>query len=222
MKRIVTKLLSTTSNTSSIHLKYRGDIDGLRGLQILALIGFHGFSTIVPGGYVGVDIFFVISGFLISSIIFKSLQKGGFDFLDFYIRRTKRIFPSLITILVAAFSIGWFCLLPDEFKQLGKHIFGGALFIDNFFYWQESGYFDRSVELKPLLHLWSLGIEEQFYLFWPFLLYSAWKRKWNLLAVTLIVVSLSFGLNAYLAFENKAQAFNFYLPFTRLWGILTV
>ena len=220
MKKLVQKLLPHASTSSSIHPKYRGDIDGLRGLQILALIGFHGFSTIVPGGYVGVDIFFVISGFLISSIIFKSLQKGGFDFLDFYIRRTKRIFPSLITILVAAFAIGWFCLLPDEFKQLGKHIFGGALFIDNFFYWQESGYFDRSVELKPLLHLWSLGIEEQFYLFWPFLLYTAWKRKFNLLTVTLVVISLSFGLNAYLAFANKAQAFDFYLPFTRLWGIL--
>ena len=220
MKKIVSQFFSKSSNSTSIHPKYRADIDGLRGLQILALIGFHGFSTIVPGGYVGVDIFFVISGFLISSIIFKSLQKGGFDFLDFYIRRTKRIFPSLITILVAAFAIGWFCLLPDEFKQLGKHIFGGATFIDNFLYWQESGYFDRSVELKPLLHLWSLGIEEQFYLFWPFLLYSAWKRKFNLLAVTLVVISLSFGLSAYLAYFNKAQAFDFYLPFTRLWGIL--
>ena len=92
----------------SNHPTYRSDIDGLRGLQILALIGFHGFSTIVPGGYVGVDIFFVISGFLISSIIFKSLQKGGFDFKDFYVRRTKRIFPSLIVILIAAFTIGWF------------------------------------------------------------------------------------------------------------------
>ena len=220
MKKLVTQFFSQSSNSTAIHPKYRADIDGLRGLQILALIGFHGFSTIVPGGYVGVDIFFVISGFLISSIIFKSLQKGGFDFLDFYIRRTKRIFPSLITILVAAFAIGWFCLLPDEFKQLGKHILGGATFIDNFLYWQESGYFDRSVELKPLLHLWSLGIEEQFYLFWPFLLYSAWKRKYNLLAVTLIVISLSFGLSAYLAYFNKAQAFDFYLPFTRLWGIL--
>lgn len=220
MKKLVSQFLSKSSNSTAIHPKYRADIDGLRGLQILALIGFHGFSTLVPGGYVGVDIFFVISGFLISSIIFKSLQKGGFDFLDFYIRRTKRIFPSLITILVAAFSIGWFCLLPDEFKQLGKHVFGGATFIDNFLYWQESGYFDRSVELKPLLHLWSLGIEEQFYLFWPLLLYFSWKRKFNLLAVTLVVISLSFGLNAYLAYTNMAQAFDFYLPFTRLWGIL--
>jgi len=211
---------SQVKPSTAIHLAYRADIDGLRGLQILALIGFHGFSTIVPGGYVGVDIFFVISGFLISSIIFKSLQKGSFDFKDFYVRRTKRIFPSLIVILIAAFTIGWFVLLPDEFMQLGKHIAGGAIFIDNFLFWRESGYFDRDVELKPLLHLWSLGIEEQFYLFWPITLLFFWKRKINLLYITIAVCIFSLGLSSFLAIIHRSQALDFYLPITRLWGII--
>ena len=198
---------------------YRSDIDGLRGLQILALLGFHGFPTVITGGYVGVSIFFVISGYLISTIIFKSLDRGGFDFIDFYIRRIRRIFPALIVILIAALLIGWFSLLADEYAQLGLYVLGGAGFVDNFVAWQESGYFDNSAELRPLLHLWSLAIEEQFYLFWPFTLYFAWKWKWNLFWVILGVTLLSFALN--IIGITRDPVATFYAPWSRMYEILS-
>ena len=198
---------------------YRSDIDGLRGLQILALVGFHGFPTAVTGGYIGVSIFFVISGYLISTIIFKSLDKGGFDFLDFYIRRVRRIFPSLIVILIAAMAIGWFALFSGEYRQLGEYILGGALFLDNFVALREAGYFDTSSELKPLLHLWSLGIEEQFYIFWPLLAWVSWKNKFNLLTITLLVTGVSFFLNLKGMKVNPIGTF--YAPWTRVWEILS-
>ncbi len=151
----------------SIHPKYRPDIDGLRAIAILSVVGFHAFPEWVKGGFVGVDIFFVISGFLISSIIFGNLEKNTFNYYDFYARRIRRIFPALILVLVASYAAGWYLLLPDEFKQLGKHIAAGAGFVSNLVLWNEAGYFDKASYTKPLLHLWSLGIEEQFYIFWP-------------------------------------------------------
>jgi hypothetical protein len=149
------------------HPKYRADIDGLRAVAVLAVVGFHAFPNLVKGGLVGVDIFFVISGFLISTIIFDSLERNSFSFLEFYSRRIRRIFPALLLVLIASFSFGWFTLLADEYKQLGKHIAAGAGFVSNFVFWNESGYFDNTADTKPLLHLWSLGIEEQFYIVWP-------------------------------------------------------
>ena len=162
------------------HQKYRPDIDGLRAVAVLAVVAFHSFPSWVRGGFIGVDIFFVISGYLISTIIFENLDKGTFSFTEFYARRIKRIFPALLLVLIACFAFGWFALLADEYKQLGKHIAAGAGFISNFTLWNEAGYFDNSAETKPLLHLWSLGIEEQFYIVWPLLLWFAWKRKFNL------------------------------------------
>lgn len=150
------------------HQKYRADIDGLRAIAVLSVIGFHAFG--VCGGFIGVDIFFVISGFLISTILFENLENGTFSFFDFYSRRIKRIFPALIIVLISIFILGWFILLPDEYKQLGKHIASASGFISNFTLWNESGYFDNASSTKPLLHLWSLGIEEQFYIIWPLLL----------------------------------------------------
>lgn len=170
------------------HPKYRPDIDGLRAVAILFVVGFHAFPNWVHGGFIGVDIFFVISGYLISTIIIGSLERDSFSFVEFYIRRINRIFPALLLVLIACFSFGWYALLADEYKQLGKHIAGGAGFISNFLFWNESGYFDNAAETKPLLHLWSLGIEEQFYLAWPLLLWLVWKNKLNLLAVSLVVV----------------------------------
>ena len=108
------------------HPRYRADIDGLRAIAVLSVVGYHAFPNLVKGGFIGVDIFFVISGFLISTIIFTSLQQGNFSFLEFYSRRIKRIFPALIIVLIACFALGWYVLLPDEYKQLGKHIAGGA------------------------------------------------------------------------------------------------
>jgi peptidoglycan/LPS O-acetylase OafA/YrhL len=155
------------------HPKYRADIDGLRAIAVLSVVLFHAFPTLqlsifssltIAGGFIGVDIFFVISGFLISTIIFDNLARGSFSFLEFYSRRIKRIFPALLLVLITCFAFGWFALLADEYKQLGKHIAAGAGFVSNFVLWNESGYFDNSAETKPLLHLWTLGIEEQFYI----------------------------------------------------------
>lgn len=143
-----------------IHPSYRPDIDGLRAIAVLSVVGFHAFPKIFKGGFVGVDIFFVISGFLISTIIFNSLEKNSFSFIEFYSRRIRRIFPSLIVVLIATLVFGYFSLLADEYASLGNHVAGGAGFISNILLWGESGYFDRSSDLKPLLHLWSLGIEE--------------------------------------------------------------
>jgi peptidoglycan/LPS O-acetylase OafA/YrhL len=166
------------SQKNSTH--YRADIDGLRAIAVLFVVGFHAFPLYVKGGFIGVDIFFVISGYLITTIIISSLERNNFSLAEFYSRRIKRIFPALILLLIACFAFGWFALLAIEFQQLGKHISGGAGFVSNFLLWDESGYFDNISATKPLLHLWSLGIEEQFYIFWPFLLLLSWKLRLNL------------------------------------------
>jgi hypothetical protein len=131
---------------------YRPDIDGLRAVAILAVVIFHAFPGSLPGGFAGVDIFFVISGFLISRIIFKGMQQGNFSFSLFYAHRIKRILPALILVLAASYSFGWFTLFPDEFKQLSKHIAASLGFVQNFFLWRETGYFNTATELKPLMH----------------------------------------------------------------------
>jgi peptidoglycan/LPS O-acetylase OafA/YrhL len=178
-----------------LHPKYRPDIDGLRAIAVLSVIAFHAFPNWAVGGFTGVDIFFVISGYLISTIIFDNLDKGTFSFGDFYGRRIKRIFPALLTVLITCYLFGWLTLLADEFKQLGKHLVAGAGFVSNLVLWSEAGYFDNSAETKPLLHLWSLGIEEQFYLIWPILLWLGYKRKFNLLTLTLILAAASLYFN---------------------------
>jgi len=205
-------------NQHLLHPKYRPDIDGLRAIAVLLVVGFHAFPTWVKGGFIGVDVFFVISGFLISSIIYESLDKGEFTFREFYVRRIRRIFPALIVVMTTCFVFGWFSLLTDEFKQLGKHIAGGAAFISNLLLWQESGYFDNSAKTKPLLHLWSLGIEEQFYIIWPLLLWFTWKRKLNFFAVTLAIAIGSFYLNIK-GIKQDAVA-TFYSPYTRFWELM--
>lgn len=198
---------------------YRPDIDGLRAVAVLSVIGFHASSALVPGGYVGVDIFFVISGFLITSIIFRSLEKGDFTFTDFYARRAKRIFPALIVVLSVICLGGWVVLLRDEFQALGKHIAAGAGFISNFALWQESGYFDRTAATKPLLHLWSLGIEEQFYLLWPPFLVWAWKRKAHMLQIVLTAAVISFVFNV-ISVSLRESREMYYLPPVRFWELL--
>lgn len=205
-------------NKHLLHPKYRPDIDGLRAIAVLSVVGFHAFPSWVKGGFIGVDVFFVISGFLISGIIYENLDKGEFTFREFYARRIRRIFPALIVVLSACLVFGWFSLLTDEYKQLGKHIAGGVSFISNFLLWQESGYFDNSAETKPLLHLWSLGIEEQFYIIWPMLLWLTWKRKFNFFAVTLAIAAGSFYLNLSDIKQNPVDTF--YSPLTRFWELM--
>lgn len=198
--------------------EYRADIDGLRAVAVLSVVAFHAFPFQLEGGFVGVDVFFVISGFLISTIIFEGLDTRTFSFRNFYARRIKRIFPALIVVLSACYLFGWFNLLADEYSQLGKHIAAGAGFFPNFIFWREAGYFDNIGITKPLLHLWSLGIEEQFYIVWPLLLYLSWKKKLNLLLVSVVVAAVSFALNVVSVSVDTTAAF--YSPVTRFWELL--
>jgi peptidoglycan/LPS O-acetylase OafA/YrhL len=200
------------------HPKYRPDIDGLRAIAVISVVIYHAFPNLLRGGFIGVDIFFVISGYLISTIIFENLDKGTFSFSDFYSRRIKRIFPALIVVLVAIYAFGWFALLADEYKQLGKHIGAGTIFISNFILWSEIDYFDNAAETKPLLHLWSLGIEEQFYILWPLLLWFAWRQKLNLFTLIIVIASISFYLN--MRDVNNDPSATFFSPHTRFWELL--
>lgn len=201
------------------HPKYRPDIDGLRAVAVLAVVAFHAFPSLMRGGFIGVDVFFVISGYLISTIIFDNLDNGAFSFSEFYARRIKRIFPALLIVLIACLAFGWVYLLADEYKQLGKHIAAGAGFISNFTLWNEAGYFDNSADTKPLLHLWSLAIEEQFYILWPLFLWFAWKRKFNLLTIAILVTTASFMLN--IKGVKQDMVATFYSPQTRFWELLS-
>ena len=201
------------------HPKYRPDIDGLRAIAVMSVVLFHAFPGRLPGGFTGVDVFFIISGYLISTIIYGSLERNTFSFTEFYARRIKRIFPALLLVLVSCYAFGWFTLFADEFGQLGKHIAGGAGFISNFVLWDESGYFDTTSDIKPLLHLWSLGIEEQFYIFWPFILWAAWKVRINTLVTTLIILAASFYLNIINVNAYPTEAF--YFPQSRAWELLS-
>ena len=200
--------------------KYRPDIDGLRAIAVLSVVGFHAFpeSDIFRAGFIGVDIFFVISGFLISSIIYEKFETNSFSFLDFYTRRVLRIFPALLLVLMACFIFGWFALLSTEYKDIGKHIAGATGFISNLLLWQESGYFDVASENKPLLHLWSLGVEEQFYIAWSLILWLAYKARINLLITAIALAAISFYLNIS-GIQNDLSA-TFYSPQTRFWELL--
>ena len=201
------------------HTNYRPDIDGLRAIAVLLVIGFHAFPEWLPAGFIGVDIFFVISGYLISQILFENLQKNSFSFKEFYIRRILRIFPALILVLLSCYAYGWWDWLADDFALLGKHIAAGALFVSNIALWQESGYFDQSAELKPLLHLWSLGIEEQFYLIWPAFIFILWSSKHYLLKMILGIAIISFISNILTIRTDPIAAF--YAPWTRFWELAT-
>lgn len=211
---------SSTSRSSSLegHLLYRPDIDGLRALAVLLVVGFHAFPGIFHGGFIGVDIFFVISGFLISSIVYNELDAKSFSFKDFYARRIRRIFPPLIPVFMFCLAFGWFDLLPDEYAQLGAQVAGGAVFISNIILWNEVGYFDVAAEVKPLLHLWSLGIEEQFYIIWPLLLFIFWKWKNKLMVVVVFAAIMMFSKNVLEIRSSPSTVF--YLPQFRFWELL--
>ena len=200
------------------HPVYRPDIDGLRGLAVTAVVAFHAFPSSVRGGFTGVDIFFVISGFLISTIILESLANGTFSFLAFYQRRVQRIFPALVVVMLSSWAFGWLALLGDEFMQLGKHMAAGAAFVLNFVLSLEAGYFDNSAETKPLLHLWSLAIEEQFYIFWPSIVLVFWAARRFLAALIFSLIAASFTLNVIGVHSDTVGTF--FSPLTRAWELL--
>lgn len=184
----------------------------------MLVVGFHAFPEAVPGGFIGVDIFFVISGFLITGIIARELDRQHFGLLAFYARRIRRIFPALIVMLGATLVLGWLWMLPAAYAPLSSDVFASAAFVSNIALWLQSGYFDIESGKKPLLHLWSLGIEEQFYLFWPLLLMLAVRWRLSLLAVASVLGIASFVLNVALIGPDPVATF--YLPFTRAWELL--
>ena len=166
---------TSVSNASN----YRSDIDGLRAVAVTSVVVFHAFpgERWLTGGFIGVDVFFVISGYLISKILFGEIETHRFSIAAFYARRIRRIFPALAVCLAATLAYGFVVLMPSELAQLGKHVFFGASFLSNFALWAENSYFDIAASSKPLLHLWSLGVEEQFYIVWPLLLWLAFRLK---------------------------------------------
>jgi peptidoglycan/LPS O-acetylase OafA/YrhL len=207
---------TTAQHTTSI--KYRPDIDGLRAIAVLAVALFHAQPSWLPGGFAGVDIFFVLSGFLISSILFRELGAGVFTYANFYSRRARRIFPSLIVVVIACWIAGYLTLLPSELKQLGSHLIAASTFSSNLLLLKEAGYFDTASELKPLLHLWSLGIEEQFYLLWPLALTIAVRKRISTFRILAAIFSVSFAANIFLI--NRYPTATFFLPITRFWELL--
>lgn len=198
-------------------LSYRADIDGLRAWAILPVILFHAFPDWLPGGFVGVDIFFVISGYLITSILLKDIQSGTYSIKTFYVRRVRRIFPALGFVLFCSLAFGWLMLTPEEYERLGKHTAGGVGFIANFMLLKEVGYFDPAADTKSLLHLWSLGIEEQFYIIWPVLLALVSKRFRSLWFIILGIGLASFCLN--IARVDAHPSYVFYSPLARSWEL---
>ncbi|MCW3835099.1 acyltransferase family protein [Sphingomonas canadensis] len=199
-------------------LRYRADIDGLRAVAVVPIVLFHCGLAALSGGFVGVDIFFVISGFLITGIIVREMDTDSFSILKFYKRRIVRILPALFAMLIVALAAGIFLLLPSELNGLGNSAAAASGFVSNIYFWRDSGYFAGAAETKPLLHTWSLGVEEQFYLFYPLLLMV--MRRFaprHLRAVLIVVGLLSFAVSlaACYAFPDAG----FYLLPSRAWQL---
>jgi len=203
-------------STHEAGLRYRADIDGMRSVAVLSVVLFHAFPKLVPGGFVGVDAFFVISGYLITSIIVTDLDEGGFSFKNFYARRVRRLFPALVVVLAVTLALGYWLFLPKELVSLAKNAVASALFSANLTLLSETGYFDLDASLKPLLHLWSLGVEEQFYLLWPVALILT-PRRFRLALILLVMIG-SFTFNVALIGRYADEVF--YLPFTRVWELM--
>jgi peptidoglycan/LPS O-acetylase OafA/YrhL len=212
----MTRTLPAVAATAARSHTYRPDIDGLRALAVVAVVIFHAFPAALPGGFAGVDVFFVISGYLITGILLADMQAGQYSLPQFYARRIRRIFPALVTVLLATWVMGWFCLTGDEYRELGKHVLAGAGFVSNWALWMEAGYFDQTASAKPLLHLWSLGVEEQFYIVWPVLMFVAvWLRRVAL--VCAVAGLLSFISAIWLVRYHPSAAF--YWPTSRMWEL---
>lgn len=203
-----------TINTSP---HYRHDLDGLRAIAVLSVLLFHAFPRTIRGGFGGVDVFFVLSGFLIGGILYRQAEAGTFSLTAFYARRARRLFPALATVLIAGLGLGLVLLLPGELQRFGQHLAAGVFFVENVILQGESGYFDTASESKPFLHLWSLAIEEQFYLFFPFVVLGL--RKSNVLRAFVIAMLLIASLG--LCFVETSASERFFLPQFRAWELLS-
>ncbi len=202
-------------------MTYRADIDGLRAIAVWLVIAFHFLGDASFGGYTGVDIFFVISGYLITKIIYAEVQNETFSLLNFYERRARRILPALTAVLLASSLAAYALFLPEELMAFGKSLIATTLFSSNFLFWSEAGYFDISANLKPLLHTWSLAIEEQFYIFFPLIMMACYRfARSKLKLIIAVLFLLSFGANiTFIALDTPESAF-YMLP-ARAWELLT-
>jgi len=200
-------------------MNYRAEIDGLRALAVIPVMLFHAGFTQFSGGFIGVDIFFVISGYLITTILIEDIETKKMDLLDFYERRARRILPALFFVMLACIPMAWTWMLPDQMKEFSHSLIAVSLFFSNIFFLNQSGYFDSASEEKPLLHTWSLALEEQYYILFPIILMVVWRwgrstTFWTLLliATTSLLVSESTS--------HRAINANFYLLPTRAWELL--
>jgi len=200
-------------------MDYRREIDGLRALAVVPVILFHaGFQTF-GGGFVGVDIFFVISGYLITSIILAERDAGTFKLSGFYERRARRILPALFVVMLTSLPFAWFWLLPREMQDFSESLFAVTLFLSNHLFLSESGYFATAAEAKPLLHTWSLAVEEQYYLLFPLLLALTWRFGKRLMAIVLLAMAIGSLVLANSLVHSRPDAAFFLLP-TRAWELL--
>jgi peptidoglycan/LPS O-acetylase OafA/YrhL len=200
-------------------MRYRPEIDGLRALAVLPVVLFHAGLPVLPGGFVGVDIFFVISGYLITRQIVEERTAGTFRLADFWERRARRILPALFVMMAVCVPFAWAWLLPSDFRDFARSLVAATLFSSNVLFWRGSGYFDESSELQPLLHTWSLAVEEQWYLVFPLAMMALWRLGPARLAGVLIVAALgSLALSHWAALERPAAAF--YLLPSRAWELL--
>jgi peptidoglycan/LPS O-acetylase OafA/YrhL len=199
--------------------QYRPDIDGLRAVAVLGVMISHAKPGTLNGGFGGVDVFFVISGFLITGNILTGLNNGRFSIADFYARRIRRLFPALLLVFGVVWIAGYAILTADDFRALGKHIAASAAFVPNIVFWHELAYSDAGTPAEMLLHLWSLGIEEQYYLLWPVALILFARSKYAALFIAALIF-FSFAANLYLTFASALLESAFYLPFPRFWELL--
>jgi len=199
-------------------MKYRPEIDGLRAIAVVPVILFHAGLTIVSGGFVGVDIFFVISGFLITTILIGELEAGTYSIVDFYERRARRILPALFLVMAGCVLFAWMWMLPSQFEDFSNSLVAVSLFVSNVLFWKESDYFAPNSEYKPLLHTWSLAVEEQYYLFFPIFLLIGWRFFRNRLFWLLVVLALSSLLLADFG-SRKYPSANFFLAPPRIWEL---
>jgi len=200
-------------------LKYRAEIDGLRAIAVVPVILFHAGFDSFAGGYIGVDIFFVISGYLITALILREMENGTFSLVNFYERRARRILPALAFVVLVCLPFAWLWLPPKDLKAFAQSLVAVATFSSNILFWKQSGYFDTATELKPLIHTWSLAVEEQYYILFPLFLMVVWKFGKKVLVTSLLVVFLiSILLGQWGAMNKPAAAF--YLLPTRGWEIL--
>lgn len=199
-------------------MQYRLDIDGLRALAIVPVVLFHAHVFGLSGGYVGVNIFFVISGYLICSLIIAELARGDFSIIRFYERRCRRILPALFMMFVVVATIAAFVLLPPDMAGFCRSLISSTFFVSNIYFWRDASYFDGASEFKPLLHTWSLGVEEQFYIFMPLILYAISKWSKSRYTPWLLLLSLaSFVLSVWGL--THAPTATFYILPTRFWEL---